>query len=322
MAGDKFKEISFAYEILSDKEKRETYDKFGLKGIQEGGNYDDDMFNSFFGDFFPGFGFGGRRRGTQKSEDTILKVTATLEDLYNGGRKFPKSFNCTRTCDKCNGVGGKAGAAVKCQVCSGTGIKVILQQLGPNIARQVQSRCSECHGNGEIIPENDRCDSCKGSKIKEQEKQINIEIDKGMRNGQKIVFHCEGNQLPGTEVGDVIVVVQQLQHEKFTRQDQNLYMTVKINLTEALCGFTLVVSHLDGRNLAIKSLPGKVIQTGDIKCIKGEGMPFHKNPFEHGNLYLKFEVEFPADHFTNIDQIKELEKYLPKRPDFVKPEGN
>lgn len=307
---------------MSDKEKRATYDRFGLKGLKEGGNCDDDVFNSFFGGFFPGFSFGGRQRGPPKCEETILEVTVTLEDLYNGGKKIPKTFNQTRICEKCEGRGGKAGSVAKCRVCGGVGIKVVLQHLGPNIARQVQSRCTDCSGTGEIIPEKDRCNSCQGSKTQKQEKTLEVEIEKGMRNGQKLVFHGEGNQVPDVEVGDVIVIVQQTAHERFTRQENNLYYDVKLNITEALCGFTLVIPHLDGRNLVVSSTPGKVFQTGDMKCVKGEGMPIHKNPFEHGNLYLKFEVQFPENYFQSAEVLKELENYLPPRPEFVMPEGN
>lgn len=129
-AGDKFKEISFAYEVLSDKEKRSTYDRYGLKGIQEGGGLDDDMFSNIFGGFFPGFGgFGGgnsARRGPPKCEHTVQKITVTLEDLYNGGLKAPVTYKQTLICDKCEGRGGK-GAAIRCRACNGSGVRVSSQ---------------------------------------------------------------------------------------------------------------------------------------------------------------------------------------------------
>lgn len=274
-----------------------------------------------FGGFFPGFGFGNRHRGQAKSEDTILEVTVTLEDLYNGGKKIALTFHPTLSCNNCHGKGSNSDSAIKCVTCSGTGVKVILQQLGPNIARQMQTRCTECHGNGEIIPEKDRCHICKGSKTVKLEKSIEVEIDKGMRNGQKIIFHGEGNQLPETEAGDVIVIVHQSQHDRFTRQEDNLYINTKLTLTEALCGFILLIQHLDGRSLCIKSPKGKVYQSDDIKCIKNEGMPHHKNPFEHGNLFIKFEVVFPENYFQTPEKIIELENYLPPRLPFIKPLG-
>lgn len=322
-AGDKFKEISFAYEVLSDKEKRALYDRHGIKGLQEGGGFDDDMFGSLFGRFFPGFGFGGpgRSRGPPKCENTVLSVKVTLEDIYNGGKTVPVTYNRINICDKCDGKGGKAGAAVKCRNCSGTGIKVTIQPIGPNIARQVQTRCPECQGNGESFSDKDRCGPCGGQKTIESEKTIEVEIDKGMKHNHRIVMHGEGSQLPDTEKGDLVVVVYQKPHETFTRQDDDLYMTAKISLTEALCGFKLVVRHLDDRELVISHPSGKVVKTGDIKCVKNEGMPQHKNPFEHGNLYVKFEVAFPENHFTTPEKLKELETYLPPRPTFVFPEG-
>lgn len=200
-------------------------------------------------------------------------------------------------------------------------MKVVLQQLGPNIARQMQTRCPDCRGQGEVFQDKDRCGGCKGSKIIETDKTLEVNIDKGMRNGQKLMFHGEGSQLPDTEKGDVIVLVVQSQHEKFVRQEENLFMTAKISITEALCGFQLVVDHLDGRHLVIKSEPGKVYKTGDIRTVKNEGMPIYKNPFEHGHLYVKFEVEFPENNFVSEEQLKELEKLLPPRPEFIMPEG-
>lgn len=310
--------------MLSDKEKRALYDRHGIKGLQEGGGFDDDMFGSLFGRFFPGFGFNGgpgRSRGPPKCESTVLPVKVTLEDLYNGGKSVPVTYNRINICDKCDGKGGKAGAAVRCRTCSGTGIKVTLQQLAPNIARQMQSRCPDCQGNGESYADKDRCAPCSGTKTIESEKTVNVEIDKGMKHGQKIVIHGEGSQLPDTEKGDLVIVVQQLQHEKFTRQDDDLYLNIKISLTEALCGLQLVVKHLDGRDLAISHAVGQVFKPGDIKCVKNEGMPQHKNPFEHGNLYIKIDVTFPESHFVAPEKIMELETYLPPRPTFVLPEG-
>jgi len=318
-AGDKFKEISFAYEVLSDKEKRATYDRYGLKGLQEGGGYDDDVFGNLFGNLFGGFG--GGRRGPNKCESIVQKVTVTLEELYNGGRTIPLKYSRTLVCDKCEGRGGKAGAAQRCRPCHGSGVKVVLQQLGPNIARQMQSRCPDCRGQGESYADKDRCGACKGAKIAESEKTLEINIDKGMRHGQKLLFHGEGSHLPDTEKGDVIVLVQQLKHDTFVREENNLFMTAKISLTEALCGFQLVVKHLDGRNMLVKSEPGKVYKKGDIRTVKNEGMPIYKNPFEHGDLFIKFEVEFPGNNFVSPDKLQELEKLLPPRPEFTMPEG-
>ncbi|CAG9567028.1 unnamed protein product [Danaus chrysippus] len=108
----------------------------------------------------------------------------------------------------------------------------------------------------------------------------------------------------------------------FKRTGDDLLMVREITLTEALCGFEFVVKHLDGRDLLVRHLPGEVIKPGDLKGIQGEGMPQHKNPFEKGNLYIKFDVTFPENHFANEEQLKKIESILPPRPAFVMPTGD
>lgn len=143
-AGDKFKEISYAYEVLSDPKKRQTYDKYGLKGMQEGaqdGFPGDDLFSHLFGGgLFGGFGgFGGGSRRRQRGEDTIHPLKVTLEDLYNGKTaKLQLSKNII--CAACEGRGGKVGAVQTCKTCKGSGLKVTYRQLGPGMTQQLQSR--------------------------------------------------------------------------------------------------------------------------------------------------------------------------------------
>ena len=106
------------------------------------------------------------------------------------------------------------------------------------------------------------------------------------------------------ETGDLIVVIQQAEHDVFTRVNDDLYMTYKINITEALCGFSLVIKHLDGRSLVLSNSAGYVITPNSQKAILKEGMPIHKNPFEKGNLYIKFEVAFPENNFIPREAYK------------------
>ncbi|XP_023954720.2 dnaJ homolog subfamily A member 2 [Bicyclus anynana] len=322
-AGDRFKEISYAYEVLSDPKKRQTYDKFGLKGLQEGGQGagfpSDDFLGHFFGDIF-GMGGGGRGRGRARGEDTIHPLKVTLEDMYVGKTaKLQLSKNVI--CGPCKGVGGKPGAVVSCRDCHGQGLKVSYQQIGPNMTRQFQTRCPTCQGLGETINEKDKCPKCKGKKVLNETKILEVHVEKGMRENQKISFRGEGDQQPDTQPGDVIIVLQQKPHELFKRTGDDLLMEREITLTEALCGFEFVVKHLDGRDLLIRHSPGEVIKPGDLKGIQGEGMPQHKNPFEKGNLYIKFEVTFPENHFANEEELKKIESILPPRPVFVMPTG-
>lgn len=173
------------------------------------------------------------------------------------------------------------------------------------MVQQMQAICRECSGEGEILNEKDRCKQCVGKKTIKQKKNFEVHIDKGMQDGQKITYRGESNQEPGgVETGDLIVVLQQSDHETFTRNHDDLFMSHTINITEALCGFKLVIKHLDGRSLVLNHPAGEVISPGMIRAIQKEGMPIYKNPFEKGNLYVKFDVKFPENNELNEDTIK------------------
>ncbi|XP_076470499.1 dnaJ homolog subfamily A member 2-like [Babylonia areolata] len=325
-AGEKFKEISFAYEVLSDPEKRQTYDRYGMDGLKEGGgggggfggaSMFEDLFGGFFG--FPGMGGGGRNR-RQRGEDTIHPLRVSLEDMYNG-KTSKLQLSKTVICKKCNGAGGKPGAMVRCRTCSGRGVKVTLRQLGPGMVQQMQSICPDCQGEGESFSERDKCKECKGKKVAKESKILEVHVDKGMSHEQKIPFRGEGDQVPGVEPGDVIIILQQKEHEVFTRSGSSLYMTKTIGLTEALCGFSFVVKQLDGRDLLVSNPPGEVVHPGMMKTVVGEGMPKYRNPFDKGNLYIKFDITFPANNFVDEAKLKELESLLGKRPVVELPEG-
>ncbi|CAG9797919.1 unnamed protein product [Chironomus riparius] len=312
---EKFKEITYAYEILSDPDKRKTYDRYGVKGLQEGGADTNDMFSHIFGSFFGGGG-GGRSSGPQQCEPIVMQELVTLEDLYVGGREIPRKITRIIGCTKCNGQGGKN--VKKCKECRGTGTKIIIHQMG-FMTQQIASKCNDCAGTGEFIDKKDRCDLCKGSKTIEDKKEVTIHIDKGMKHAQKIVFRGEGHHLPDTVQGDVIVVLKERDHETFKREGNDLILQQTISITQALCGFDLLIKHLDGRDLHVKNPPGNVMKNGDIKCVTHEGMPLYKNPFEKGNLFINFTVEFPEK--MDVDLIPQLEKCLPPRPAFVMPTG-
>lgn len=327
-AGDKFKEISYAYEVLSNPEKREIYDKYGLKGMQEGAQNGcayapDEIFSQIFGGgLFGGFGGmgGGMRRQKMRGEDTVHPLKVSLEDMYNGKTvKLQLSKNVL--CSTCSGKGSKSGKVESCTSCNGCGFKATYRQFAPGMAQKLQSRCTDCSGEGKIIPEKDRCETCWGKKVCNEIKILEVHVDKGMTENQKIYFRGEGDQQPDVESGDVIIVLQQKSHERFQRSGDDLFMTHTITLTEALCGFSLAVKHLDGRDLHVRNPPGQVVKPGDIRGIEGEGMPQYKNPFERGNLYINFEVKMPENYFAPEAKLKLLETYLPSRPVFKLPEG-
>ncbi|EGC33992.1 heat shock protein [Dictyostelium purpureum] len=324
-AVDKFKEITVAYEVLSDGEKREIYDKYGEEGLSNNGGpgfSHDDIFSQFFGGGFGGFGGGrgGGRRGPRKGEPLQHNLKVTLDDLYKG--KVQKlALQKNSKCSDCNGKGSTAKDAVKrCDDCNGTGFKVTLRQIGPGMVQKLQSHCQACKGEGNVIREKDKCQKCKGQKTIQEKKTLEVNIDKGMKHGQKIVFPEEGDyESPDVVPGDVIVVIVQKEHPTFQREGDDLIMEHELTLLEALTGFTLYVTHLDGRVITVKNPASQIIKQGDIKCIYNEGMPGYKRPFEKGRLFIKFNVVFPASGQITPENAKLLEKILPKPKPVTKP---
>jgi DnaJ family protein A protein 2 len=315
-AEDKFKEISVAYEILNDPEKRGVYDKYGEEGLKEGGGFDGEDLFSFFG--FP-FGAGGRRGGAggprmpqkRKGQDAVMAYPVTLEELYNGKQtKF--KLNKTVLCSACDGKGSKNPSNVtKCKNCDGSGVTVAMRHLGFGMVQQLQEKCRQCGGEGEVIKAKDRCVECTGNKVVAETKILEVFIDKGMQNNQKITFTAEADQAPDMIPGDIVLVVQQKPHEVFRRDRDDLYMEKTIKLSEALTGFEFVIHHLDGRKIVIRSSVGEIIKPGDVKCVEREGMPHYKSPFERGRLLIKFNVEFPVSGSIPLDNTKALRNLLP-----------
>ncbi|XP_028287194.1 dnaJ homolog subfamily A member 4 [Parambassis ranga] len=311
--GEKFKHISQAYEVLSDPKKRDLYDQGGEQAIKEGGmgggSSPMDIFNMFFGG-------GGRMQRERKGKNVVHQLSVTLEEMYNGTtRKLGLQKNVI--CEKCEGYGGKKGALEKCSTCKGRGVQVKVQQIGPGMIQQIQSMCSDCQGQGEKFSSKDRCKNCNGHKVERKKKILEVHIDKGMKDGQKITFNGEGDQEPGLEPGDVVIVLDQKDHPVFQRQNNDLTTKMNIKLVEALCGFRKTIETLDNRTLVISTQPGEVIKNGDYKCVENEGMPLHRDPYDKGQLIIHFQVEFPEKHWLPEHLMYQLERLLPPREDVM-----
>lgn len=237
-------------------------------------------------------------------------MSVTLEELYSGTlRKL--AIQKSIICDKCEGRGGKKGASEKCHQCRGTGVETLVHQIAPGLVQQMEQLCRHCRGEREIIAAKDRCKSCNGKKTVRDRNILEVHVEKGMRNGQKIVFGGEGNQEPDLQPGDIVVVLLEKKHAVYKRVQNDLLMTMQLELVEALCGFQKVIKALDNRDLVITSPPGQVIKNDEFKCILGEGMPHYKNPFEKGRLIIQFQVVFPVTLQPEI--IPKLEECLPER---------
>lgn len=192
-------------------------------------------------------------------------------------------------------------------------MKVSIRQLGPNMIQQMQHVCPDCKGLGETIVEKDRCAQCKGQKVVQDKKLLEVHVEKGMQHGQKITFQGEADEAPDTITGDIVFVLQQKEHPKFKRKGDDLFVEHTLSLTEALCGFQFPLTHLDNRQLLIKSAPGEIIKPNQFKAINDEGMPHYQRPFMKGRLYLHFSVDFPESGTLPLDQIKTIESVLPPR---------
>lgn len=144
------------------------------------------------------FGGGGRNRdtGPKKGESITHPISAKLEDLYNG-KKSKLAVRRKIICNSCNGRGGKEGCEKTCKSCSGRGVKVQIRQIGPGMIQQSQGVCNDCHGQGKSIDVNDRCKVCHGEKVVQEKKIIEVYIEKGIRDKEKIVFNGLGDEAPG-----------------------------------------------------------------------------------------------------------------------------
>lgn len=317
--GERFKQISQAYEVLSDPEKKKIYDKGGEQALKEGGGGGHfsspmDIFDMFFN--MDSRMDGSRRK--RKNPDVVHQLSVTLEELYKGTvRKLAVQKNVI--CDKCEGIGGKKDAVETCPTCQGSGFQMHVQQIGPGMLHQIRSTCNECKGQGKRIRHKDRCRQCNGRKTIRDRKIFEVYVDKGMVDGQKITFADEGDQEPDKEPGDIVILLDEKEHDRFKRSGNDLIMRMDLELVEALCGFQRVIKTLDDRDLVITSIPGEVIKQNELKCIMGEGMPTYKEPFNKGRLIIHFNINFPKSIDPSV--IPTLESCLPPRQEVIIPDG-
>jgi DnaJ family protein A protein 1 len=303
----KFKEISKAYEILSNEETRSMYDMNGEDFINN--NYSEDS-NNIFNMFFRhhnSFGYNNFHQTNKIGQDIIQTIKLTLEEIYNGTTKsilIKKNI----ICDLCNGLGGKKNFIKKCNTCNGNGITISKKQFS-GLTQYIHQTCPACLGMKEIINPTHKCKKCNGIKTIQIQHKLEINIQKGMFHNQKIIFSKEGNQIVNGIPGDVIIIIDIQKHPIFHIINKNdLAIEIELYLVEALCGFTKVIKTLDNRNISFTIAPGEVITGNLLKYIKKEGLYKFKNNTDKGNLIIKFNIMFPNK--IDIDKIDNLEKCL------------
>ena len=302
-ATKKFQEISEAYNILSDDQKRNQYDSMGYDMMNDGNgmNFDpSDIFEKFFNGFggpdfggsnsMPGFGFPFNFNNNSKEyneDNCYIKLSVTLDQIYNE-EKVKVSYNQKIYCSKCDGTGSKSKKNTVCQKCEGKGKILGVRRMGPMV-QQIVQECRMCNGTGSCLKDNDRCNTCDGNSFIVKSKTINLPLRNGLKNGNKIKLDKKGHYLKNGKT-DLIIEIIELPHKKFKRSNIDLFIDMKIKLYQSLIGFDKLIIHLDGRKLHINN--NEIIKDGDVKIIKGEGMN-SINSKKKGDLYIKFTIDYP-----------------------------
>ena len=314
-AEEKFKDISQAYEVLGDPEKRKKYDvlgenwkAYGQQGAGPGGPGPyggfrpggfsgqgpevGDLFESIFGGRAPG---GSQARQPRRTEDADLEIEVSLEDAFHGGARTI-SFTVPDTCPECKGTGGKPGARqTTCPECKGTGRASGLGALFGSGA------CERCRGQGKVSAE--ACPRCKGAGTVQNTRRVEVKIPAGVTNGSRIRLAGEGPASADGRRGDVYLVVKLKPHRFFERRGDDLHCEVPVSFAEAALGGPIRVPTLGGF-VEMTLPPG--IQTGQTLRLSGRGMP-HLRGGGSGDQLVRVKVTVPR---SLTDKEKELIQQL------------
>ncbi|XP_057483972.1 dnaJ protein ERDJ3B-like [Actinidia eriantha] len=344
-ANKKFAEISNAYEVLSDNEKRSIYDRYGEEGLKQhagsGGRGGGMNVQNIFRTFFGGDSMEEEEK-IVKGDDVIVDLDATLEDLYMGGSLCWGNLGLSKH-------GAKTlwqlpdGSPNKCKygrifnvfqhlchfawdfpllllywtiVCSFMRCIIFIHQVWreKNILKPASGK-RRCNCRNEVYHRQigpgmfqqmteQVCDQCPNVKYEREGYFITVDIEKGMQNGQEVVFYEDGEPIIDGEPGDLRFRIHTAPHDRFRREDNDLHTTVTITLVQALVGFEKSIKHLDDHLVDISSKG--ISKPKEVRKFKGEGMPLHFNT-KKGDLYVTFEVLFPTslteDQKTKIKEV-------------------
>jgi len=293
-AEERFKEAAEAYEVLSDAERRRTYDAYGHEGLRSGG-FDpgagfggsiDDLFQSIFGG--AGFGFGGRR-GPAPGGDIAVAVDVELADVATGARR-EISYDAVAPCEHCHGNGAEPGTPITtCERCGGVG--ELRQVTRTPFGQMVRATpCEACGGAGKI-PEQP-CDTCGGSARTRQSRTSAIDVPAGIEDGQRMRITGAGHAgESGAPPGDLYVEVRVAEDERFERDGSDLISVVSIPATEAMLGTTVTVPTLEGEE-EIEVEAGT--QPGSEEVLRGLGLP-RLNSRRRGSQRVILNVFVPTN---------------------------
>ena len=309
-AEEKFKEAAEAYEVLSDANKKARYDQFGHAGMNGGGGFGgggmnmDDIFSQFGDVFGGGFGGGRGRSGGQrtiKGSNLRVKMKLTLEEIAEGVKKKIKVNKLVNA----EGVTSKS-----CTTCNGQGrVTRMAQTFLGNM--QTQTTCPTCQGAGKMIDYKPADADANG--LKRQEEVIEIDIPAGVEEGMQLSVTGKGNAGPFNGIpGDLIVVIEEIQHDTLRREGDNIHFDAYINFADAVLGESIEIPTISGK-AKIKVEPGT--QSGKMLRLKGKGLP-QLQGYGTGDLFVHINIWTPTkiskEERELLEQLQKSENFQPK----------
>lgn len=319
-AEEKFKEIGEAYSVLSDDSKRQKYDRFGHEGLSgaAGGGFSgfsgfdfgdaESIFEQFFGGAFGGQSQRSRRTGPANGSDIKISIKLTLEEIAKGVEKKIKLKRYAK-CSTCDGSGAKNSSSIRtCSHCNGQGrIRQVQRSLFGQIVNE--TACPYCQGTGKQIIAN--CPTCNGDGRERIEDTVTVKIPAGVSEGQYLTVRGKGNAgKRGGGYGDLLVVINEVDHKFFHRDEEDIYYDLQLSISEAALGADLEVPTLEGK-IKVKVPAGT--QPGKLLKITGKGIPV-LNGYGTGDMIIRITVWIPRnlsketrklfEKLSNIDEIK------------------
>src|SRR3989338_2328081 len=315
-AEEKFKEISEAYAVLSDEQKKRTYDQYGHSGFDQrytqedifrNANFDD-IFREFgfgggpFEDMFSGmFGMGGGRRSGEVGHDLRYDMEISLEEAAKGVSKEVE-YAHTVACNHCKGSGGEQGSGIKtCAKCGGRGQVQQIRNMGPFGRMVTASTCPSCRGVGQSFEK--ECKECYGKGAVRKNEKLEIRVPAGVESGSRIKYKGMG-EFGKDGSGDLYIIIGVREHPDFVREGEDLHMDVAVGIVQAALGAEIEVPTLFGK---VKMKIPAGTQPHEKFRLRGEGMP-HVRGKGRGDLYVRVRVQVPS-------KLSEKQKSLLKELD-------